>query len=222
MQEPATAPTPAQAAPVLSPTQVTVDGQAISSPQAVYQAFRAARRELDRQMEGLQDSRQSIADRLTNPEISAADKSGLEARLKAVDERIVVMDKQLSDADAQVARAAAIPGAAVDPPPPPRTGPPEEAWFLGGMMIVFVMLPISIAYARRIWRRSAKIITTFPQELSDRLRSVEQSVEATALEVERIGEGQRFMTKLFTEGPSSHLLQGQSKISAPATARSDT
>ncbi len=213
----------AATAPVLAPTQITVGGQAISSPQAVYQAFRASRRELDRQMEELQDSRQSIAERLTNPEISATDRTGLEARLKAVDERIVVMDKQLADADAQVARAAAIPGAAVEPPPLPRTGPPEEAWVLGGMMIVFVMLPISIAYARRIWRRSAKIITTFPQELSDRLQRVEQSVEATAIEVERIGEGQRFMTKLFTEGPASHMLQGQSvaKVPAPMNARSD-
>ncbi len=219
MQQAATAPT----APVLAPTQVTVDGVAISSPQAVYQAFRAARRELDRQTEDLQESRQSIAERLTNPEISATDKAGLEARLKAVDERIVVMDKQLADADAQVARAAAVPGAAVELPPPPRTGPPEEAWVLGGMMIVFVMLPISIAYARRIWRRSAKIIATFPQELSDRLQRVEQSVEATAIEVERIGEGQRFMTKIFTEGPASHMLQGQSeaRVAAPMNARSD-
>ncbi len=219
MQQPATAPT----APVLAPTQVTVDGVAISSPQAVYQAFRAARRELDRQMESLQDSRESITDALTNVEINATDKAGLEARLKTVDERIVVMDKQLADADAQVARAAAVPGAAVELPDPPRTGPPEEAWVLGGMMIVFVMLPISIAYARRIWRRSAKIITTFPQELSDRLQRVEQSVEATAIEVERIGEGQRFMTKIFTEGPASHLLQGQSaaRVAAPMNARSD-
>lgn len=38
-----------------------------------------------------------------------------------------------------------------------------------------------------------------PRELSSRLRSLEQSLDAMAVEVERIGEGQRFMTRLFTE-----------------------
>ena len=36
-------------------------------------------------------------------------------------------------------------------------------------------------------------------ELTDRLKDLEQSVDAVALEVERIGEGQRFMTRVFTE-----------------------
>jgi hypothetical protein len=31
------------------------------------------------------------------------------------------------------------------------------------------------------------------------LTHLEQSVDAVAIEVERIGEGQRFMTRLFTE-----------------------
>ena len=77
---------------------------------------------------------------------------------------------------------------------------------LGGMFIFFVLLPISIAYARRVWRRSAKVITTFPREISDRLMRVEQAVEATAIEVERIGEGQRFMTKIFTESAGPQAL----------------
>jgi len=32
------------------------------------------------------------------------------------------------------------------------------------------------------------------------LLRMEQALEATAVEVERIGEGQRFLTRLFTEG----------------------
>ncbi len=38
-----------------------------------------------------------------------------------------------------------------------------------------------------------------PHELSSRLNSLEQSLDAIAVEVERVGEGQRFMTRLFTE-----------------------
>jgi hypothetical protein len=199
--------TAAPAAPVLAPQQVTVAGAPLSSPQSVYQAFRAQRRELARQLESLEDQRESLTGELTTAGLADASKKGIEQRIASMDERIIALDKQIADADAQVARAAAIPGAAIDPPPPPRDGPPEEFWVLGGMLIVFVMLPISIAYARRIWRRSAKIVTTFPKELSDRLLHVEQAVEATALEVERIGEGQRFMTKLFTDGAHSPAAQ---------------
>jgi hypothetical protein len=38
-----------------------------------------------------------------------------------------------------------------------------------------------------------------PDEFTDRLRGLEHSVEAVALEVERIGEGQRFMTRMYAE-----------------------
>src|SRR6266516_955159 len=40
-------------------------------------------------------------------------------------------------------------------------------------------------------------------ELQDRLARVERIVEATAIEVERISEGQRFTTKLLSERKSA-------------------
>jgi hypothetical protein len=36
-------------------------------------------------------------------------------------------------------------------------------------------------------------------ELTDRFRNLEQSIDAVAIEVERIGEGQRFMTNLLVD-----------------------
>jgi hypothetical protein len=54
-------------------------------------------------------------------------------------------------------------------------------------------------YARRIWPRGESEIPAQPHELTDRLTHLEQSVDAVAIEVERIGEGQRFMTHLFTD-----------------------
>jgi hypothetical protein len=38
-----------------------------------------------------------------------------------------------------------------------------------------------------------------PRAFDDQLSSLERSMDAVALEVERIGESQRFMTRLFTE-----------------------
>jgi len=43
------------------------------------------------------------------------------------------------------------------------------------------------------------MLTTKDPELLSRLTRVEQIVEATAIEIERISEGQRFTTKLLSE-----------------------
>ena len=200
-------PAPVPAAPAIPTPTVTIDGQELAQPQAVYQAFRAQRRELSRQMETLQETRATISQQLRSEEITQAEKSGLEQRLAGVDERIAAMDKQIAEADAAVARAAALPGAAVEPPPLPDNSTDDGVYVVATVLTIFVLMPIAIAYARGLWRRSTKVITTFPQELADRLIRVEQSVEATALEVERIGEGQRFITRLFTESPNAQSLK---------------
>ena len=61
--------------------------------------------------------------------------------------------------------------------------------------------PLARAFARRIegGRRDA---TPMPADVSDRLDRIERGVEAIALEVERISEGQRFVTKLMAERSS--------------------
>ncbi len=40
-------------------------------------------------------------------------------------------------------------------------------------------------------------------EIEARLERIEQAVDAVALEMERIGEGQRFVTKLLAERPTA-------------------
>jgi hypothetical protein len=82
-----------------------------------------------------------------------------------------------------------------------RQGPPEEVFALGGVFIFAVLFPLTIAYARRIWRRGAAVVASVPAELADRLTRIEQAVDAIAVEVERIGESQRYMTNLFNDSP---------------------
>ena len=51
-----------------------------------------------------------------------------------------------------------------------------------------------------VWRLAlGRDARALPRELTDRLTHLEQSVDAVAIEVERIGEGQRFLTRFFTE-----------------------
>jgi hypothetical protein len=61
------------------------------------------------------------------------------------------------------------------------------------------VFPIAIAHARRIWRRPAANSGEMPAELTDRLNRLEQAVDAVAVELERVGEGQRYVAKVFAE-----------------------
>lgn len=169
------------------------------SPPAVYDGFRNQRNELKDQLDNLENQRENLASQLREPMVAGADKTGLEARIAVVDKRIVEVEKQLAEADASVARAAAVPGAVIPPRPPVRNGPPEEFYVLAGVFMFVVILPLTVAYARRIWRRGAAAVSAIPQEIYDRFNRVDQAVDAVAIEVERVGEGQRFLTRMYAD-----------------------
>lgn len=180
--------------------------RAAPSASAIYEGFRAQRRELSNQLDELEGTRRSIISQLEDIPAGSPDRKPLETRMTEIDSRITTVDQALATNAMSLSNAAAIPGAIVEPPPIIREGPPEEAFVLGGIFMVIVFLPLSIAFARRIWRRSAVAVTTFPREVMDRMLRMEQAMEATAVEVERIGEGQRFLTRLFTEGEGARPL----------------
>ena len=195
-------PAPSPNAPVLAAGTRT----GASAP-AIYEGFKAQRRELSNQLEELESTRRDISSQLEQlPAASSPERKGLETRMTDVDSRIATVDQMLATNAAQIATASAVPGAVVEPPQIIRNGPPEEAYIVGTIFMFVFLLPISIAFARRIWRRSAAVVTSFPREIADRLSRMEQAVEATAVEVERIGEGQRFLTRLFTEGEGARAI----------------
>lgn len=203
-------PTPAQATPPAPPAPAA-QAVAVGAPRAsaadVYNAMRAQRTELKRQLESLEDKRGDLTRELQDGRAGSADRAGIEARIKEIDARISSVDQEIAASEAAVAKAAAIPGAVVAPPPIVRNGPPEEAFVLGGMFMVIILLPLSIAVARRIWRRgSAAPTVAVPPELSDRFTRLEQAVDAIAVEVERVGEGQRFISRQFAEQGSVRAL----------------
>jgi hypothetical protein len=78
---------------------------------------------------------------------------------------------------------------------------------INGVWVPIVMLimvgvtaigfPIAKAIARRIERGGD--LPKVPSDSTKRLERMEQAIEAIALEVERISEGQRFTTKLLSE-----------------------
>jgi hypothetical protein len=191
--------------PTPPPSPSTPSGAALAQtllgadPVQVLEAFRQQRAELRDQLERLEDQREELSEQLVTGTDGAA-KVGIQARIAAIDARIATVDKAIADADASVARAAAVPGAVVpEPPEPRREGPPEEFFIFLMVATMFIGVPLTIAYARRIWKKSVTTVVAIPQDIYERFNRIDQAIDSVAVEVERIGEGQRYVTKLVND-----------------------
>jgi hypothetical protein len=80
---------------------------------------------------------------------------------------------------------------------PPQAVDISIAFFLT-MAFIIVGLPLARAFARRMDRRASGP-AQIPGEVTAQLAQLNQAVDAIALEVERISEGQRFTTRLLSE-----------------------
>ena len=69
--------------------------------------------------------------------------------------------------------------------------------FFMTLAIIIIGLPLARAFARRMDRRGGTAQVS--NEVSSQLAHLNQAVDAIALEVERISEGQRFTTRLLSE-----------------------
>jgi hypothetical protein len=75
---------------------------------------------------------------------------------------------------------------------------------MAGVAGFVLMMPIVIAIAVRLVRRGRQAPVVQRAALDDeRFNRLEQAVDAIAVEIERIGEAQRFQTRLMSEGAAS-------------------
>lgn len=95
------------------------------------------------------------------------------------------------------------------------------AMFFLTILLSLIGYPIARAIARRMDRKTvaapAMKSAALPLEAASRLARIEQSVDAIAIEVERISEGQRFTTRLMSEMRSTANLPSHH---APAAVQS--
>ena len=77
----------------------------------------------------------------------------------------------------------------------------DEARVVVVFLIASAVTIVSIAkmYIRRLEIRDRARSTPLAGAVDDRLNRIEQAVDAIAVEVERMSEGQRFTTKLLAE-----------------------
>lgn len=79
----------------------------------------------------------------------------------------------------------------------PRWWPSEKMISLGMVGTFCVLLPMSIAMAIRMIRRPMRSHRDLGPGVDERLTRLEQSIDAIAIEMERVSEGQRYVTRLL-------------------------
>ena len=85
----------------------------------------------------------------------------------------------------------------IPPDIPPRAKDVAVSFFFM-IAVIVIGLPIVRAISRRI-ERGTPVAGPIPVEVKNQLLQISQSVDAIAIEVERISEGQRFTTKMLAD-----------------------
>jgi hypothetical protein len=177
-------------------------------------ALRSRRKELSDQLISATDRRNTLAQEIQSA--SGASKVGLEQRIAVLDKRIVQLESDIASTGRELTSAAAgrltteTGSASV-----PRIGvlSSGEITAISIVFTVLVLFPLAIAAARLMWRRAKQpvVVPAIQGESAQRLERLEQAVESVAIEVERISEGQRFVTRLLSSSPQPGALPSVQK-----------
>jgi cation transport ATPase len=179
---------------------------------AVEQATREAQQEVRNAQEQARNAQQEVRDaqqrvRDAQQEIRDAQQQMREARTNdqrgAANQAMAGAQQSLREAEAALRnlqrQTRSTPFVYTSQPPNDRPVIPGEAvdiavGFFITCAVIIVGWPISRALGRRFERRGAP--PALEAGMTEQLQRIEQSVEAIAIEVERISESQRFLAKL--------------------------
>ena len=171
------------------------------------EALKARREELSSQLKSVDGRRSKLISQLKQTGDPTAIK-GLEARLSLLDARQLQLESDIQQTGQQLTGPAAGMIASTAAPPILAGLGQSQVMTLSVLSILFIFFPLAIGAARAIWKRSnrpgpAPAVFT---ESAQRLERLEASVDAIAVEIERISEGQRFVTKLLSESQPAPML----------------
>jgi len=168
------------------------------------------------------------AQRLLSNATSGPERAVLQIRLDKANAKVDKLNADIAKAEANLPpaaprapatpRAPAIPsiGFAQNPPFGPDQVP--TTMIISVVGLIFVGFPLAIAFARLLWKRGSHTPAAPPSQLpadsTRRFDQLEQAVDAIAIEVERISENQRYLTKLLSE-PRPNAAVGAGRGGSP-------
>lgn len=186
-----------------TPVAGTTIPQQITPEQAAF--LRARRGALSKQLESAQGRREEVVEALRSDETQAAERPGLEDRLKVLDQRLVQVEQEIAVNGEQLANAPAEAGSDAVVGVPARTGADGFLARANPNTVVFfsflLLLPVVVRLSRRFIAPNRAPSRTELAEMAairERMDRLDGALDAVAIEVERIGEGQRFLTQAMT------------------------
>ncbi len=168
-------------------------------------ALLSQRRLLNDQLEQATERRNDLIDRMN--EVPDVAKPGFQGQLNVLNDRITQLESSLNVISQEIAGAspevASIAQESTSPGPDEPLGTFGEGVAVGSVSGV-LGITILFLITRWIWRKvvghdEAPRRPALPADDSERLKRLENGIDAMAVEIERISEGQRFVTKLLAE-----------------------
>lgn len=150
-----------------------------------------------------------------------ADREGIERRLRQLDERILKLEADI-DYTGRLLTSEPVTMQGTMTMPPFDFGGPRgpDMTAISIVFTLFVLAPMALAAARLMWKRATGQAAPAPSlESVQRLERVEHAIDSIAVEVERISEGQRFVTRILTEGSAQSVLNAGQRGEALGAAR---
>jgi hypothetical protein len=200
---PAAPPAPGAAAPGVIGVDVPGLGTVVPLTRDQVRALERRGSDLSDQLQSVQRRRDNLVEELeqaTSPQVQA----GLEARIAQLDARLLTIEKDLqANSELKASFAAKLGTTQAETRESEDREPPViNAWGpFTEPVLFFTMLPIALAGARFLWKRGNRPpVVPISREAEVRFQQMEQSIDSVAIEIERVAEGQRFVTKLLREG----------------------
>ena len=183
-----------------------VDEATREAMQEVRQAQQAAQEELRDAQQEVRDAQQELRDAQQQlREARTADQRGsAEQAIFGAQQELREAQAELRQAEAQLRSTPMV--HTTQPPPFPQPRIPGEAvdiaiGFFVTCAVIIVGWPISRALGRRFERNVPP--PALQGDVTQQLQRIEQAVDAIAIEVERISESQRFLTKVQERSAST-------------------
>jgi hypothetical protein len=165
---------------------------------AEYNVLKAREKELNDQRSNVEDRRNELSQQVQQK--IGADRIGIESRVSILDQRLAQIESDLASVGRDL--AATAPASIAEQPPQIRyrgydDGDMAGAGFAGVAVTIALFIPFLIRSFRR--RRHVQPSTPQPAIDGERVERMEQAIDTIAVEIERVSENQRFMTRLLTE-----------------------
>lgn len=219
---PGTPVTPAIPAPPAAPFVYEVTGQGPTRPltQQEISVIRNQRSEMSDQLQSAQNRRERVLNELrTAP---PGTEPGLQQQYQVLSDRIVAIERDI-EASGRTLRSGQVPvGTVLVPERSFSSGRASDDAERGAALGATILLPIAAIYMWRAFRRrrrGGRRDVEVNAEQDSRFERLEQAVDAIALEIERVGESQRYQAKLLAEANMMPAVGVAQRSADPVRAR---